>query len=170
MKQFLGLLAGSTLVFMTLSIIEEWEVFRPLFIPGTQAVVEESPEEINQTIDRFNMLLIHFYRYGGDRRFLQRLPASTKIQNELDEDAEYLKMSRIVQDMDLVRTSPVSHRTIGNDIYEQVREEEWSLIYRNINGDPLSDRKRFFVVTLRYVVCKTVDGWTILSMEPSDES
>jgi len=168
-KQLLAILILATVVFMGLAMAQEWEIFAPLFFSSAvpPAAPEESPGEVRETIEQFNTILEHFYRYGGDERFLVRLPASDAVKAEIQADMDYLAASGIHQMMERLEMSVVSERGLAEGVHEVVTEEEWRIRYHDADGTPLGTGPMSFVVTLRYVVRKLDDGWQVAVMEPA---
>jgi hypothetical protein len=168
-KQLLAILILATVVFMGLAMAQEWEIFAPLFFSSEAqpAAPEESPGEVHETIEQFNTILEHFYRYGGDERFLLRLPASDAVKAEIQADMDYLAASGIHQMMERLEMSVVSENGLAEGVHEVVTEEEWRIRYHDLDGTPLGTAPMSFVVSLRYVVRKLDDGWQVAVMEPA---
>lgn len=169
MKQFLFILLLATVIFMGLAMAQEWEVFKGLFIPSEEpATVEaELPVEARDTLENFNTVLAHLYRYGGDERFLERLPASENVRAELRADLDYLAQNGIVQDLEQVESTQISDRQLAFEVWEVKTEEEWEMAYYDHTGNPISTEPMSFVVNQRYVIRNTDNGWVVVTMEPS---
>ena len=169
MKQFLLILVAATLIFMALAMAQEWEVFSQLFVPSESASVEEVAElpEVDALLHHFNPVITHYYRYGGDERFMDRLPAAESVKAEIRADQAYLAANGISQALVSKGSSTVSRRSLAEGVRELIVEEEWGLQYQSPAGQPVGDRPMSFVVTLRYVVRQMDDGWQVVVMEPS---
>jgi hypothetical protein len=168
-KQLLVILIVATVVFMGLAMAQEWEIFAPLFFSSEAppAAPEGSPDEVRGTIEQFNTILEHLYRYGGDERFLLRLPASDTVKAEIQADIDYLAASGIHQMMEQLELSFISESGLAEGVHEVVTEEEWRIRYLDLDGTPLGAAPMSFVVTLRYVVRKMDAGWQVAVMEPA---
>lgn len=169
MKPFLSILLLATVIFMGLAMAQEWEVFSGLFMPAEQpeALPTELPEEVRDALEHFNTVLAHLYRYGGDERFLERLPASENIRAELRADLDYLAQNGLLQDLELVESTHLSDRLLATEVWEVRTEEEWEMAYYDHTGNPISTEPMSFIVNQRYVIRNTANGWVVVTMEPA---
>ena len=92
MKNLIKIVLGGTLVFMAISMIQEWEAF----VGGAaerqppDGSSEAAKAEAAQAVRSFISFSRHLYA-GGDRRFAERLPATEEITAEILADVAYLR-------------------------------------------------------------------------------
>jgi hypothetical protein len=172
--RLVAIVVATSLLFMVMTILQEWQVFAPLLTADTEASIDsdgapEVPEEARQALERFNTLIVHLYRFAGDQRFLDRLVAGDSLKREIVADLDYLARNGIVQSMRSLSHTQISEQRLQADVYELVTEEEWQLEYLDHSGTPVSARAMSFVITWRYVVKREQDGrWVVVAMGPAD--
>lgn len=164
MRDLILIILISTILFFTLAIIEDWQNFKSLFFKKEIKKIE-FPEEILKTIDNFNTLLEHIYRFEGDERFLQRLPASDFLKEEILEDLYYLYSYQIIQEIKLKKIEILKKNLINENQAIVSTSEEWELYYKDINGHPLLKKPMDFSINNDYYLRKTVLGWLVEKIE-----
>jgi hypothetical protein len=167
------IVVATSLLFMVMAIIQEWQIFAPLLTADTEASIDSDgapavPEEAWQALERFNTLLVHLHRFAGDQRFLDRLAAGDSLKGEIVADLDYLARNGIVQSMRNLSHKQISEQRLQADVYELVTEEEWQLEYLDRSGVPVSARAMSFVITWRYVIRhEQGDRWVVVAMGPA---
>jgi len=159
----------SALLFMGLTMAQEWSLFRPLFIREAVPVSEKIPDETERAIKFFNAMMVHYYASAGDERFLQRIPASDQVRGEFFKDAEYLRENGVVQVMKLSDFKVSSARKVREGRYIIETEEEWTLHYEDLDGNRFDPRDQNFKVLMKYYCEKGPEGYNIARMEPLRE-
>ena len=168
MKALFLILAGAAAVFMGLAMAQEWAVFRPLFAGAARIQPGEAlcPEQAEKTLEYFNTVLQHVYRYGGDPRFVDRLPASDRVKEEVARDLEYLAGNGVVQIMTKREFEVLGRRSLPGGACEFRTRETWALHYETPQGRRFDDKEMTWVAVWRYVIRKSVGGWEVAVMEP----
>jgi hypothetical protein len=165
------IVAVSSVVFMAMTMAQEWQVFAPLLLGQTGAAAETRPGEVPAQLEdflaRFNTMLVHTYRFAGDTRFMDRLAAGDALKAEISADLDYLTRNGIVQSTRLASMKRLSGRQLAAGVYEIIREEEWHLEYLDHQGALLSERPMSYVITWRYVIKRAGDGWLVTAMGPA---
>ena len=169
MKQLILILVGATVLFMALAMAQEPETFAPLFFPPEETAPAETeiPPEVITSLSEFNSVLEHFYRFGGDERFLTRLAASEEIKEELRAEIRYLAASGVMQTLNKTRGSILSEDRLAPDVWQLLTEEEWRLQYHDGSGTPVNQDAIVSTITLRYVIQKSDGDWKVIVMEPT---
>lgn len=162
MKNFILTILTSTLIFFSVSILEEWENFKPLFFKEKKEEIK-FPEETLQIIDNFNLILTHIYRFG-DERFFQRLPASDGLKNEIFEDLYYLNSYNVIQDLKPLKKEVLNKKVISKGVLRVEVYEEWEVFYLDFTGHPLQVRPSKFSSNLYYILVQKPYGWIVEEM------
>lgn len=168
MKNFILIIISSTLIFFLISILEEWENFKPLFFKEKKEEIK-FPEETLQIIDNFNLILTHIYRFG-DERFFQRLPASDKLKKEIFEDLYYLNSYKVIQDLRPLKKEILGKRVLSKNALRVEVYEEWEVFYLDFTGHPLQVRPSKFSSNLYYILVQKPYGWVVEEMGILDVS
>jgi len=168
MKDLILIILTATILFFSLAIAEDWQNFKFLFFKK-EIKKKEFPEEILKTIDNYNTILEHIYRFSGDERFLERLPASDELKNEIFEDLYYLSSFKIIQDLKLKKIEVLSKKLLNESQAIVSTSEEWDLFYLDENGHPLLKKPMNFSINNSYYLKKGILGWVIEKIEISDE-
>lgn len=165
MKNFLLILFFSTFLFFFISIFEKWENFKPLFFKEEKKIIKELEEPVD-VIKSYNTILEHIYRFGGDERFLQRIPSSDFLKEEIAEDLYYLYSYKILQEMKLIKFNIIKKVPLTEEKYIIATEEEWEIFYKDLEtGHPLMKKPQSFKIILNYLVVKKPFGWMVEDMK-----
>ncbi len=168
MKDLILIILISTILFFTLAIIEDWQNFKFLFFKQEIKKLEFS-DEILKTIDKYNTLLEHIYRFEGDERFLQRLPASDFLKEETLEDLYYLNSYQIIQEIKLKKIEILKKNLLNENQAIVSTLEEWEIFYKDKTGHPLQKKPMIFSLNNDYYLRKGISGWLIEKIEIPDE-
>ena len=101
MKGLLKILLGGFVVFMGLSISQEWEFFSSAWFGEPEPRAPLTDDERNAAAEAVHMtlsLMRHVYLSSGDPRFGERMPAAEGIVEEILADVRYLARNQRVQD------------------------------------------------------------------------
>lgn len=162
MKNFILIILSSTLIFFLVSLLEEWENFKPLFFKS-ERVELKFPEEALKVIDDFNLMLVHIYRFS-DERFFQRLPASEKLKDEIFEDLYYLNSYGIIQDLKQIKKEILKKNLVSKGVLRVEVYEEWEVFYLDSTGHPLQKKPSIFSSNLYYILVEKPYGWIVEEM------
>ena len=148
-------------------MFQEWDAFQPLFSgPSKSSPPAGCPKEAKQALQDFCTLLSHVYMSGGDVRFLDRLPASDPIKEEITLDLKYLSRNGRYQQMDLHKQTIDSESAPAADACTFEAKEYWIVRYLDLQRRALEEKPTVMVTSWRYILRKTAAGWEVVSMEP----
>jgi len=172
----LKILLGALVVFLSISMVQEWDVFKPWMMNRARAqgpppaVDLVQRKEAEATVGRFLSLAGHYYASGGDSRFSDRMLAAPWVIEELRRDVEYLGRNGRIQEQRLMRidfesVEPGSARALI------VRTKEYWII-RTIfaNGRNESDPPRSELLRCRYSLAKEGSTWTLQAWSIDDQT
>jgi hypothetical protein len=168
MKPLLKILLGGFLVFMALSVVQEWDFFSQAWFGGDRPPAELRPEDrqgsvlaVELTLD----LMRHLYASGGDSRFADRMPTSAGVLEEMLADIDYLSRNRRRQDPKLERLDVEAVEVLETGSVEVRTRELWSIRFLWLDGSGESDPHRVEVVRSRYLVTRGSSGWIVEGWE-----
>ena len=105
------------------------------------------------------------YTTGGDRRFVDRMPASEAVISEMMADVVYLDRNRRRQEMKLEKLDVVSVEQIGPESLELRTREYWRLRFVGLDGKPLANAPRREWVHGRYRVTRAANTWRVMAWD-----
>ncbi len=164
--QLLGLVA-----FVLLAMAQEWKTFATAWLGSAPSALELGDEERRaaaDTVHEYLTLLAHVHARGGDARFLDRLPASEQVIDELVEDIRYLERNRRRQVMTLQRVEIQAVEQLGERRVEVRTREWWTIAYlRSVSGEP-AGKAGANVIEGRFLVVRETAGWRVDGVEALD--
>jgi hypothetical protein len=169
-RKLVKILLGGLVVFMVLSIAQEWEFFSGAWFGEPEEVIELPHEDLAEAANAIHMtlsLMRHFYMSDGDPRFRERMPAAEWIIDEMAEDITYLQRNRRLQDASLEQMEVLSSTALDRDRVEIITREFWhvKVLFADNGTDaqpPLTQ-----VAHGRYLVARTGQGWRVEGWEPT---
>lgn len=170
MRALLKIVGWGTLAFVVLAVVQERDVFLAavgLSPPAAAADDAADAQRAAETVRAFLALESHCYGSGGDPRFLERLPATAAVADEIRRDIVYLEHNRRRQVPDLVRLEVVGveRPEAGRAV---VRTREYWVVRTEVVGDPAGTASRTStVVDATYVVVRSGDEWRVAAWEVS---
>lgn len=171
MKALLKILLGGFVVFMSLSIVQEWEFFSSAWFgepaPGAPLTDDErkgAADAVHMTLS----LMRHLYLSGGDPRFAERMPAADGIVEEIQADVRYLVRNQRVQDPELLRLDVTEVERLGQDRVEVHTRERWHVRIRWAHGGADAEPPRLHTIQGRYLVVRGGKGWRVEGWETVD--
>jgi hypothetical protein len=166
-KGFLGIVAGSLLLFVVGAMIEEKETFtRDWFASPTPG--SGSSEERRAAADAvflFRNLSSHLYASRGDARFAQRLPASQPIVDEMRAEIEYIRRNGRVETPRLVRIEFLTSE-VTEGVRAEVTTREFWVTQHHWPGGGESDPPRSDITHSRYRLGRDGGRWVVTSWDP----
>jgi hypothetical protein len=163
LKALVKIVLGGFVVFMVLSIVQEWGYFSSAWFgePATEtALAEEDKKSATEAIRLTLTLMAHLHASGGDPRFAERIPASDGVVAEMMADVEYVKRNHRRQDMTLEDLEVLSAETVGTSRVEVVTRESWRVGYQVIGTDAVEPTRQH-VTRGRYLVVRDQTGWRV---------
>jgi hypothetical protein len=167
-KALIKILLGGFVVFMGLSIAQEWEMFSSAWFGEPQPEASMTDEERKSAADAVHLMLSlmrHLYLSGGDPRFAERMPAADGIVEEILADVRYLARNRRVQDIELLRLDVTAVDRLGEGRVEVRTREQWQVRVRWAHGGGDSDPPRSEMLHGRYLVVLGGKGWRVEGWE-----
>jgi hypothetical protein len=171
MKRLFLILALGLLGFLSIAMLQEWRIFATAWLGASQEVVslgEEDRKAAADTVHEYLTLLAHVHAGGGDPRFLDRLPASDAVIDELVAELDYLRRNgrrqiMVLQGLDVQAVDQLDERSV------EVRTREWWTIgYDQAGNEAPAGRRTANVVSGRYLVRREPSGWAIQFAEALD--
>jgi len=169
-KRFLALVIGGALAFVVIAVVQERDVFLAAVTgtpPAAAAGSSLDPAEREaaaQTVRTYLSLLTHFYRSNGDPRFVERMPASPEVVDELRRDVAYLRHNHRTQEPQLARLDVVEVTPLGPDDLEVETREYW-IVPIHIDGSKDPPDQRSSVVPARYRLTRDPLGWSVAAWD-----
>jgi hypothetical protein len=171
MRPLLKILLGGLIVFLTISIAQEWSFFSSAWFGQPQAppaLTDEENKEVADTVHLTLSLMRHLYLSGGDPRFAERMPASEGMIEEILADVRYLARNRRVQDNELVRLDVLTVEPAGPDRVTVETRERWQVRIQLAHGEGGDEPVRTQLVHGRYFVVRESTGWRVEGWEVVD--
>jgi len=178
-KNLLAILLGGFLVFQTLAIVQEWEVFGAAWFGlGDEREESLSADEREAAADAVYLalsLLRHFYASGGDPRFAERMPVSDAVLAEMRSEVAYLARNGRIEDPVLDRLQVLSVEPAGPRRATVRTREHWTVhLRRASDGGPIGQpgvgvTHREYLVTLEGDDWRVM-GWDLTSSPAAEES
>ena len=169
MKNLIKIVLSGTLVFMAISMIQQWEAFvggaAEGEIPAASRAAAEA--EAAQAVRSFISLSRHLYA-GGDRRFAERLPATEEVTAEILADVAYLRQNRRIQRARLMGLQLLDVRLVVPGRAEVRTKEYWVTRIEDHASGRLTDPVRSEVVYAIYRVSRQSGGWRVVAWDPED--
>jgi len=167
MTRVVGLILLAAVSFIGLAMFQNHEVFWPdelaertaLRIPRKEQ--KRAADAVHQTLT----LMGHLYTTGGDRRFIDRMPAGETIIGEMMADVVYLERNRRRQEMELESLDVTSVEQVGPESLELQTREHWRLSFLGLDGNPLANAPRREWVQGRYRVTRTASTWRVMARD-----
>ena len=171
MSPLLKILGGGLAVFMTLAMVQEWDVFDRAWLGAPKAappLPETERKAAADTVYRMLRLMEHLYGSGGDPRFIERLPASAAVVEEIRADVEYLRQNHRRQEISLDRLDVTAIEARGPDDIEIETRETWSvrIVWAEEGTDTGSEQRQR--VHARYRLARGNQGWRVEGWDPSE--
>jgi len=170
-KALLQILLGGFVLFMSLAIVQEWEMFSPAWFDEPELEAPMTDEERKGAADAVHLtlsLMRHLYLSAGDPRFAERMPAAAGIVEEILADVRYLARNRRVQDIELLRLDVTAVDRIGEGRVEVRTREQWQVRSRAAHGGGESEPRRLQALHGRYLVVRGGKGWRVEGWEIVD--
>jgi len=163
LKTLVKIVVGGFVVFMALSITQEWRYFASVWFGETApapTLTEEDTRSATETIRLALTLMAHLHASGGEPRFAERIPASEGVVAEMMADVDYVKRNHRRQDMELEELEVLSAEFVGESRVEVLTRESWRVGY-HVVGTDVTDPPRRHVSHGRYLVVQDVSGWRV---------
>jgi hypothetical protein len=170
-KALVKILLGGFVVFMSLSIAQEWEFFSSAWFGEPAPTAPLTDDERKGAADAVHMalsLMRHLYLSGGDPRFAERMPAAGGIVEEIQADVRYLARNQRVQDPELLRLDVTDVERLGEDRVEVRTRERWHVRVRWAHGGGDAESPRKPTIHGRYLVVRGGKGWRVEGWETFD--
>lgn len=168
MKSLVKILLGGFAAFMALAIVQEWDYFATSWFGRAQAqrrVSAEDHDAAAETVRQALVLMRHLYQSGGDPRFVERMPVSDPLRDELMSDIDYLRRNHRRQDPGLLELEVTSVDPLGADRFEVRTREFWQVKFFSLVSDEPSDEPKWQIVHGRYLVVRAGPGWRVDSWD-----
>lgn len=168
MKSLIKILLGGLAVFMVLAVAQEWGYFATAWFGRAEAPREASVEDREaaaETVRRTLTLMRHLYQSGGDPRFVERMPISDLLRDELMADIDYLTRNHRRQDPGLQKLEVASVTPLGAGRFEVRTREFWQIKFVSLVSDEPSDEPQWQIVHGRYLVVRDRPGWRVESWD-----
>jgi hypothetical protein len=165
------ILLGGFVVFMSLSIAQNWEYFSSAWFgqePPLAPLSDEEREAAANAVERTLSMMRHIYLSGGDPRFAERIPAADGIVREILDDVSYLARNRRIQDPELLGFDVTTVDRLGNDRVEIRTRERWRVRVLWAHGGDDAEPPRVETVLGRYLVVRGGRGWRVEGWEIVD--
>lgn len=163
-KQLLLILLGAFAVFMVLAMFQEWSFFSSAWF-GTgepEPALEESERKLAaDAVYLVLSLMEHFYSSGGDPRFVDRMPASPAVIEEMRADVDYLRRNRRRQEPSLERLEVAAVEPLGPGRAEVRTREWWQIEILQVEGGSLTEPARVQTLSGKYLVARQDRGWRV---------
>jgi len=170
-KALLQILLGGFVVFMSLAIVQEWEMFSSAWFVEPELEAPMTDEERKGAADAVHLTLSmmrHLYLSAGDPRFAERMPAAAGIVEEMLADVRYLARNRRVQDIELLRLDVTAVDRLGEGRAEVRTREQWQVRSRGAHGGGETEPRRLETLHGRYLVVLGGTGWRVEGWETED--
>lgn len=164
MKPLFGILTGALVFFITVAMIQEWDVFAAAWFghqPEAAVVGDAEKTEITADLRHFLTLSSHLYRADGDPRFAERLPAAPRVVDQLMADIVYLRHNGRYQEPVLEQLEIGDIRILGPDEVEVTAREFWIIRTRSLADGAETDPVRSEISRVRYRMSRESTGWTV---------
>lgn len=168
-KNLLAILLGGFLVFQTLAIVQEWEVFGAAWFGlGDEPEEGLSADERKAAADAVYLALSlqrHFYASGGDPRFADRMPVSEAILAEMQSELAYLARNGRIEDPVLSRLEVLSVEQAGPRRATVRTREHWTVhLLGAAERRPMAE-PRTGVTHREYLVVLETGGWRVMGWD-----
>ena len=169
MKRLLMIIVVGTISFLAIAMIQEWEVFAESFLGFRQdsgAEVEDNDRrEAIDTVHRYLVLMRHLYSTNGDARFLERLPATTEVTEELMADVLYLRHNGRYQEPILQGFEALAVFPLARGRLEVRTKEYWTVQSRFLADGTEADPIRSEVFFTKYRLERDASNWRVTAWE-----
>lgn len=168
MKVLLKILAAAAVFFIAVGMVQEWQVFASAWFGHQDEVPTLSPVEREETENALRHYLTlggHLYRSNGDTRFLERLPATPRVTDQLMADIVYLRHNGRYQEPTMERLEVKLTRLLGPGSVEIHTREFWVIRTRNLADGTETDPVRSEVINVNYLLSKENTGWIVQAWE-----
>jgi hypothetical protein len=170
-SSLLKILGAGTLAFMTLAMAQEWTVFDQAWF-GSAKNAPELPETerkaASDAVYATVKVMEHVYSSGGDPRFLERMPASDAVLEEIRADIDYLRLNQRRQEISLDRLDVMAIHPVSAHRVEIQTREIWSVRVDWIGGGEAAEPAAQRLVHGTYRLSRGARGWRVQSWEPSE--
>jgi len=167
-KSLIKILLGGLVVFIALAIVQEWDYFAKSWFGRSNAAVRPTPEASDaaaETVRKTLVLMRHLYQSDGDPRFVERMPLSDALRDELMADIAYLKRNHRRQDPVLQKLEIASVDPLGRDRFEVRTREFWQIKFLSLVDGRPSDEPRWQILHGRYLTVRAGAGWRVESWD-----
>jgi len=167
-KGLIKILLGGFAVFMGLAVLQEWDYFATSWFGRAETPREASAEDraaAAETVRQALVLMRHLYQSGGDPRFVERMPVSDALRDELMADVDYLRRNHRRQDPGLQKLEINSVDPLNPDRFEVRTREFWQVKFLSVVSDEPSDEPKWQIVLGRYLVVRAGPGWRVESWD-----
>lgn len=158
------------LVFLALSMAQEWEVFRPWLL-GEKAETRSVAADAGQrqaaeaAVRELLTMTSHYYASRNDPRFLERMPARGWVVDEMRADVEYLLRNGRVQEMKLLELGVLGVEPRGEKRAQVRTRERWRVRTVSAEGTGEGDPARESALECRYSVVQTGRAWQVVDWD-----
>jgi hypothetical protein len=171
MKRLLVILGVGTVSFLAIAMVQEWEVFAESFLgvrrDGGVEVEENDRQAAIDTVRRYLVLMRHLYSTNGDVRFLERLPATTGVTEELMADILYLRRNGRYQEPILQGFNALAVIPLARGRLEVRTKEYWTVHSRFLADGTEADPIRSEVLFTKYRLERDASSWRVTAWEIS---
>lgn len=171
MKPLLKIVGGSFAVFLALAMVEEREAFAPLFAwlsddasaPAPAVLAEQDRRAAVDAVRELLSLWGHLEESGGDPRFVERLPASAEVVDEMLAEVAYLRHNYRRQEQNLIRLEVLSADASDPRHLSLLTREFWVVrTYSSVHPRQELGPVRSTVVHVRYLLEKDGARWRVV--------
>ncbi len=174
-KRFLLIVGVGALAFQLVGILQEWDYFSSSWF-GPSVSKHEVPQavraQLEETIKTYLALSRHLYASAADPRFVERIPASRSVVDELLADVAFLQHSHINEQRNLLGLS-IKQVRLDGDRRAVVRTREY-WVTRRFDASGANTETRSDVVEVNYTLARDaghwrVEGWTFVEPQETDD-
>lgn len=170
MANLIRILGGGFAIFLALSMVQEWDVFRPWLL-GEKTETRAPRADDGQrraaeaAVRELLSMASHYYASGNDPRFLERMPARGVVVEEMRADAEYLLRNGRVQQMKLLELTVLNVEALGEKRARVRTQEKWQIRTVSAEGTGEGDPALETTLECRYSVALSGRTWQVLDWD-----
>jgi hypothetical protein len=169
-KALLKILAGGTVLFIAVAVVQEWSLFGKAWFgtPETEAAMPDGEKKAaSDTVYRMLKVMEHLYASGGDPRFAERMPVSKAVLEEIQADLEYLRRNHRRQEMSLDRLEVTGIEAPAANRVQIETRETWSIRIAWADEEAIADGGHQRRVYGTYRLTRGDRGWRVEGWDPS---
>jgi len=164
MKDLTKILVVGFFAFVVVALAQEWKSVSSDWFGSNDTEISISEADRKAAADSVHLVLTlisHLYGSGGDSRFVERIPASEGVLEEVLADIAYLRRNHRRQEMVLDRLEIVTAEPLDADRVEIRTREYWQVRLFWITGSGEADPPRTLETHGKYLVVRGARGWRV---------